>query len=294
MWAQATTFFTKVKDGITTLADQQYKEFTTELKRNDALKREKKRQEELRKKVIPPWVALDESKAILEAPLKEKVLQLSKEERTFLVPAPEEVFDFELVAALPYIQGALQADPELNKIRYRLVPKKLSEEVFFRNYFYRVSVLREHQKMEPLPLSDTALMSEEATGFSNAVAMDAIKSKKDPDDKSSPSQFGSKAEETTEVKKTEEKGDAEAKDDTLDEPKNTTEFKIKSPKQVIQEDDDDVGLDSEFITDDFVNIGMKAKRDEEVDSADITIDGDLDLKTLESMVEAIENSNELP
>jgi len=78
-----------------------------------------------------------------------------------------------------------------------------------------------------------------------------------------------------------------------------------------KEDDDDVGLDSEFITDDFVNIGtaktarnyfrvhpglagMKAKRDEEVDSADITIDGDLDLKTLESMVEAIENSNELP
>jgi len=93
MWAQATTFFSKVKDGITNLADQQYKEFTTELKRNDALKREKKRQEDLRKKVIPPWVALDESKAILEDPVKEKILQLSKEERTFLVPAPEEVCD---------------------------------------------------------------------------------------------------------------------------------------------------------------------------------------------------------
>jgi len=202
------------------------------------------------------------------------------------------------MAALPYIQGALKADPELNKIRYRLVPKKLSEEVFFRNYFYRISVIREQQKMEPLPLADTALMSEEATGFSNAVAMDTMKSKKDSDDKSTsaqPLESKAGAEKITEVKKIEEKRDAEAREDTPDEPQDTPQFEIKPPKQVIQEeDDDDVGLDSEFITDDFVNIGMKAKRDEEADAADITIDGDLDLKTLESMVEAIENSNELP
>jgi len=82
------------------MADQHFKELDVEFKRNAALKREQKRQEDLRKKVIPPWTALEEEKSILEEDLKQKILEISKNERNFMVPPPEEVFEFDLVSGL--------------------------------------------------------------------------------------------------------------------------------------------------------------------------------------------------
>lgn len=50
MWAKATTLFSTVKDGIASLAVQHFKEYGDEVKRMEAIKRERKRQEELKKR----------------------------------------------------------------------------------------------------------------------------------------------------------------------------------------------------------------------------------------------------
>eukprot|EP00954_Amorphochlora_amoebiformis_P028962 1392465-Amorphochlora_amoeboformis.AAC.2 len=165
------SFFESVKTGIQTIAENHLKEFGAEVKRNDALKREKKLQEDLRKKVIPPWAAIIESKAIIEADVKAKILEISKvlvlyvselgrkltytqqTQANFFFDPPTK-FECDLVAALPYIQGALTQDPELNKARYQLVPKRLKEEEFFRAYFYHVSIIREKLELKPLPISE--------------------------------------------------------------------------------------------------------------------------------------------
>jgi len=56
------------------------------------------------------------------------------------------------------------------------------------------------------------------------------------------------------------------------------------------QDDEDLGLDAEFITDDFVSIGMR----DAVKQSEGEEEQDIDLKALETMVEEIENGNELP
>mmetsp|Transcript_38829 Transcript_38829/g.63164 ORF Transcript_38829/g.63164 Transcript_38829/m.63164 type:complete len:273 (+) Transcript_38829:112-930(+) len=176
-FASAASFFSNLKSTITTMADQHFKELDVEFKRNAALKREQKRQEELRKKVIPPWTALEEEKSILEEDLKQKILEISKNERNFMVPPPEEVFEFDLVSALPFIQGALKYDPNLDKVRYKLVPKRLKELDFFRNYFYRISLIREDMKFEALPISTEVILPEEMTGQQNSIAMEPLQKK---------------------------------------------------------------------------------------------------------------------
>lgn len=44
---------------------------------------------------------------------------------------------------LPVAKAILKEDPNLEKMRYELVPKVISEENFWRNYFYRVMLLKE-------------------------------------------------------------------------------------------------------------------------------------------------------
>lgn len=43
---------------------------------------------------------------------------------------------------LPVAKAILKEDPNLEKMRYELVPKMVSEENFWRNYFYRVMLLK--------------------------------------------------------------------------------------------------------------------------------------------------------
>jgi len=73
--------------------------------------------------------------------------------------------------ALPFIQGALKYDPNLDKVRYKLVPKRLKELDFFRNYFYRISLIREDMKFEALPISTEVILPEEMTGQQNSIVI---------------------------------------------------------------------------------------------------------------------------
>ncbi|XP_050502167.1 synapse-associated protein of 47 kDa-like [Diabrotica virgifera virgifera] len=86
---------------------------------------------------LPPWVGCPN-----EHVLKENCLSLSSDLRHFLCSPPSSVdFQFNYKACYPTALAVMNEDPDLEKIRYKLVPKAISEENFWRNYFYRVNLL---------------------------------------------------------------------------------------------------------------------------------------------------------
>ncbi|XP_029031978.2 synapse-associated protein 1 isoform X2 [Osmia bicornis bicornis] len=95
---------------------------------------------------VAPWVG-----APNEDVLREECLSLSTDKRNFLRPPPEGVdfpWDFEVVQ--PMAEATLALDPNLKDMRFQLVPKVISEENFWRNYFYRVSVLRQSHELNAM------------------------------------------------------------------------------------------------------------------------------------------------
>uniref|UniRef100_A0A1I8I595 BSD domain-containing protein n=1 Tax=Macrostomum lignano TaxID=282301 RepID=A0A1I8I595_9PLAT len=84
----------------------------------------------------PPWSGLEPGP-------RNQILSLAEDPRNFLRPPPASCgFEFCLEPVLPSAMAALEADPALRQMRFRLVPRRLAEEQFWRNYFYRVSVIR--------------------------------------------------------------------------------------------------------------------------------------------------------
>merc|ERR1711887_103478 len=66
------------------------------------------------------------------------------DKRNFLRAPPTGVnFDFEYSAVASHAVVLLEADPRLQKMRYDLVPKKVKEDEFWRNYFYRVGLVKQ-------------------------------------------------------------------------------------------------------------------------------------------------------
>ncbi|XP_068218939.1 synapse-associated protein of 47 kDa-like isoform X9 [Palaemon carinicauda] len=95
---------------------------------------------------LPPWVGYPD-----EDSLKEEILALSTDRRNFVRSPPTGVsFEFDLEAFLPVAQATLAADPNLEKMRFELVPKAINEEAFWRNYFYRVGLIRQSTELSSL------------------------------------------------------------------------------------------------------------------------------------------------
>ncbi|XP_066973842.1 synapse-associated protein of 47 kDa isoform X19 [Macrobrachium rosenbergii] len=95
---------------------------------------------------LPPWVGYPD-----EDSLKEEILALSTDRRNFVRSPPTGVsFEFDLEAFLPVAQATLAADPNLEKMRFELVPKTINEEAFWRNYFYRVGLIRQSTELSSL------------------------------------------------------------------------------------------------------------------------------------------------
>ncbi|TPX42067.1 hypothetical protein SeLEV6574_g05781 [Synchytrium endobioticum] len=105
----------------------------------------------------PPWIIHPSTSeaAPLEHALKKHIMDLSKDPRNFLLPPPsagtdgdgQSVFDFtdyQSTAA-----GALRYDANLATLRFELVPKLISETDFWKNYFYRVSLIRASLHLNP-------------------------------------------------------------------------------------------------------------------------------------------------
>ncbi|XP_066973829.1 synapse-associated protein of 47 kDa isoform X12 [Macrobrachium rosenbergii] len=119
---------------------------------------------------LPPWVGYPD-----EDSLKEEILALSTDRRNFVRSPPTGVsFEFDLEAFLPVAQATLAADPNLEKMRFELVPKTINEEAFWRNYFYRVGLIRQSTELSSL--------EREGVDASNKSAADGDKGTKGKDD----------------------------------------------------------------------------------------------------------------
>eukprot|EP00727_Mastigamoeba_balamuthi_P002638 m51a1_g12371 hypothetical protein (257) ;mRNA; r:603642-604664 len=95
--------------------------------------------------VLAPWDDLGpDVPAETHERIRELIFGLTKSRRNFVNgPAEDdESFLFELQAALPAAMAALRADPRLDAARAHLVPRKVRERKFWRNWFYRVHVIK--------------------------------------------------------------------------------------------------------------------------------------------------------
>mmetsp|Transcript_1484 Transcript_1484/g.4513 ORF Transcript_1484/g.4513 Transcript_1484/m.4513 type:complete len:249 (+) Transcript_1484:1996-2742(+) len=104
--------------------------------------------------------------------IRGRVLELSGDEKTFLVPPPEAVdftFDFDGQAGVAL--AVLKADPRVEEQRFRLVPKSIDESGFWRNYFYRVSLIKEAYQVD----DGTSAGSAAAAGDDSAGAAAAAR-----------------------------------------------------------------------------------------------------------------------
>lgn len=139
----ATSTAYKVKDSVKETVEKQsiigdFKKQQDEFVKEKNCKR--------RETAVPPWVGYNE-----EETMKNQILALSTDERNFLRDPPSGVpFHFESDSMYPVALATLQEDKNLSKMRFQLVPKKISEERFWRNYFYRVSLIKQSTQLTSL------------------------------------------------------------------------------------------------------------------------------------------------
>ncbi|KAM8893620.1 synapse-associated protein 1 [Spinachia spinachia] len=95
---------------------------------------------------VPPWVGYNEEETIMQ-----QILALSADKRNFLRDPPAGVqFHFDMEQMYPLAAVMLEEDQLLNRMRFDLVPKHVKEEVFWRNYFYRVSLVKQSAQLTAL------------------------------------------------------------------------------------------------------------------------------------------------
>lgn len=125
---------------------------------------------------VAPWVGYNEEEA-----MKAQILALSTDKRNFVRNPPAGVqFQFDFEASYPVAMATLQEDKNLQKMRFDLVPKQVKEDVFWRNYFYRVSLIKQNTEL-------TSLVQENGSMGSRSNSTGSFKSSDDNHDKDSSS-----------------------------------------------------------------------------------------------------------
>merc|ERR1740129_2458359 len=61
----------------------------------------------------------------------------------------------------------LQEDPQLEKMRYELVPKKVREDEFWRNYFYRVSLIKQSFDLKDFETENSTVTNQQNSRTEN-------------------------------------------------------------------------------------------------------------------------------
>ncbi|XP_004866182.1 synapse-associated protein 1 isoform X2 [Heterocephalus glaber] len=110
---------------------------------------------------MPPWVDSHDEETI-----QQQILALSADKRNFLRDPPAGVqfhFDFDQMSPVALVM--LREDELLSKMRFALVPKLVKEEVFWRNYFYRVSLIKQSAQLTALAAQQASVsVKEEKSG----------------------------------------------------------------------------------------------------------------------------------
>lgn len=95
---------------------------------------------------LPPWVPETPIEKERAAEFRSAVLDISKNAANFVDPHtchthPDFAFDW--VEHRPFAEAAYRSDPRLFKMLPRLVPKRVSEENYWRNYFSHVYAVKQ-------------------------------------------------------------------------------------------------------------------------------------------------------
>lgn len=94
--------------------------------------------------LMPPWEDFEVDNQELADEVCKQIMSLPKSKRNFMeAPPPEAEFDFDFDQMLPLAQVCLRSDPNLERMRFYLVPQFIREPQFWRNYFYRVKIIKE-------------------------------------------------------------------------------------------------------------------------------------------------------
>ncbi|XP_015918271.1 synapse-associated protein 1 [Parasteatoda tepidariorum] len=119
----------------------------------------------------PPWVGTDNEESV-----KEQVLSLSADKRNFLRSPPTGVmFDFDFDSMYPIAKTMLKEDPTLEKMRFEIVPKLINEENFWRNYFYRVSLVKQSSRISKMTHQKSSSGDSTPTSPAKSSSEDSIK-----------------------------------------------------------------------------------------------------------------------
>nr|XP_019936480.1 PREDICTED: synapse-associated protein 1 [Paralichthys olivaceus]XP_019936481.1 PREDICTED: synapse-associated protein 1 [Paralichthys olivaceus]XP_019936482.1 PREDICTED: synapse-associated protein 1 [Paralichthys olivaceus]XP_019936483.1 PREDICTED: synapse-associated protein 1 [Paralichthys olivaceus] len=126
---------------------------------------------------VPPWVGYSE-----EDTVQQQILALSADKRHFLRDPPAGVqFHFDFEQMYPVAMVMLKEDELLTKMRFHLVPKQVKEEAFWKNYFYRVSLIKQSAQLTALAAQQAAeRRDEEKTGGSPVDSRQKGKGKTPP------------------------------------------------------------------------------------------------------------------
>ncbi|XP_054458220.1 synapse-associated protein 1-like [Anoplopoma fimbria] len=125
---------------------------------------------------VPPWVGYNEEDAI-----QQQILALSADKRNFLRDPPAGVqFHFEFEQMYPVAMVMLEEDELLQKMRFHLVPKLVKEEAFWRNYFYRVSLIKQSAQLTALAAQQSAERRHEEKTSETLQLQDVVKQKTSP------------------------------------------------------------------------------------------------------------------
>jgi len=107
---------------------------------------------------LAPWVGSCDEEA-----MKAKILSLSNDNRNFLrAPPPGVTFEFDYNSVSATALALLAEDPQLEKMRYELVPKSVKEDEFWRNYFYRVNLIKQSVDLKDLESNNSSTSSTKA------------------------------------------------------------------------------------------------------------------------------------
>lgn len=134
----------KVGDSIAQVIDETAKAAEGDfLAEQQKMKEQKEYQTKPSSSTLLPWETTDEALAILSDELMDKIMKLSLVDNNFTV-TPESLaskIEFSFKDYVPVIMKLLPLDSNLSKIHAKLSPK-MNEEVFWKNYYYRVMYLR--------------------------------------------------------------------------------------------------------------------------------------------------------
>jgi len=124
-----------------------------------------------------PWEGYEEFEI-----LKEQILNLSTDKRTFVRNPPAGVtFNFDYHKSSKQAISILKEDKNLQKMRFELVPKQMKEDNFWRNYFYRVSLIKQSFNLKRLSSSKTSLNENSKASIDNK-SVDKIENLKSDQD----------------------------------------------------------------------------------------------------------------